>query len=127
MSAKVTIETPTERIIAKQKAQLPDHVIDEQGRVIKLRMPDALDEFDLSSALGNDSTNMACSAMAQLLLHVESIDGEPFLRPQSYAQIRAGIQRVGNHGMKAISEKLIEFAKEKKEESEQDQMNAIKK
>ncbi len=127
MSTKVILGTPSERIIAKQKAQLPDHVIDEQGRVIKLKMPDALDEFDLSSALGSDSSNMGCAAMAQSLLYVQSINTEVFSPPKSFAQVRAGIAKLGRDGMRSIAEALNAYAEEQKMLTEQEQMNAIKK
>lgn len=127
MSAKVTVQTPTERIIEKQKAKLKDHVIDEDGRVIKLRLPDALDEYDLSSALGADASNQACSAMAQTLLYVESIDNEPFSLPKSYAQVRASIKKIGSPGMRAIVEAISAYAKEHQELNEQGQIDAIKK
>lgn len=129
MSVKVNLNSqlPSEKIIAKQKAQLKDHVIDADGRVIKLRMPDALDEFDLSSALGNDSSNMGCAAMAQSLLYVDSINNEPFLAPKSFAQVRAGIQKLGREGMRAVAEALNAYAEEQKTLTEQEQMNAIKK
>ncbi len=130
MSAKLILDAPqlpSEKIIAKQKAQLKDHVIDSDGRVIKLRMPDALDEFDLSSALGHDSSNMGCAAMANSLLYVESIDAFPFIQPKSLAQIRAGIKKVGTPGMRAIADALTEYSKEQNLLTEQEQMNAIKK
>lgn len=129
MSAKVTLQhsTPSEKIIAKQKSQIQDNVIDASGRVIKLRMPDALDEFDLNSALGDDSTNLGCAGMAHSLLYVESINGEPFTQPRSNAQIRAGIRILGRDGMKAVAEALQAYAEETKIANEQEQSKAIKK
>jgi len=127
---KVSLQTqqlPSEKIIAKQKSQLKDHIIDAQGRVIKLRMPDALDEFDLNSALGNDSNNIGCAAMATALLYIESIDGEKFLHPKSYAQVRSGIQKVGRDGLQAIGIAISEFAEETKMQGEEEQRNEIKK
>lgn len=127
--SKVVIEKqlPSEKIIAKQKAQLKDHVTDAQGRVIKLRMPDALDEFDLHSALGDDSANPGCAAMANAMLYIESINGEPFVHPKSYAQVRSSIQKVGRDGLQAISLALMEYAEQSKLENEQEQRDQIKK
>lgn len=124
---KVSVQLPSEKIIAKQKAQLKDHVIDDQGRIIKLRMPDALDEFDLNSALGKDSTNVGCISMAQPLLYIESINGEAFHVPKSYAQIRAAIQKVGRDSILIILEALNDFGEEQKLATDKEQVDAIKK
>lgn len=127
--SKVSLENlPSERIIEKQgKPKLKDHVVDAQDRVIKLKMPDALDEFDLSSALGNDSANMGCAGLASSLLYIESINGEKFSAPKSYAQIRAAIQKVGHDGIKAIAVAVTELQKEISIQTEQEQHDAIKK
>jgi hypothetical protein len=105
---KVTIiNTPTEKIIGKTNL---NHIVqDSLGRSIKIKIPDALDEFDLHSALGNDSANMGCLAMGGSLLYVAEIDTVPFIPPHSYADVRAGIKRLGKEGMKAVLEAIKEL------------------
>jgi len=124
MSKVQVHSTPSEKIIANKQAQIADHVFDAEGRVIKLRIPDALDEFDLSSALGENSTNVGVVGMATALLYVESIDGAPFLPPKTYEQVRAGIKRIGKEGLKAIFEAIQEYSKSA---SEQEGIEEIKK
>jgi predicted transport protein len=109
--AKVTIDNPTDKILSKQKANLADHVTDDTGRIIKLRIPDALDEFDITSALGKDSENLGCLGMAGQLIYVESIDGEAFPIPQSYEQVRAAIKRLGRSGFKAVMQAVQDYQK----------------
>jgi len=104
-AAKVTLQqqAPSEKIINKQPANLAHEVIDDDGIVYKLRVPDPCDEFDLTAALGKDAgMNAALQARAMPLIWIESINGEPFTRPGSYNEIRAGLKRLGNNGMRAI-------------------------
>lgn len=95
--------TPTEKIMSQESVALPKEVKDVDGRVYTLRLPDALDEFDLSAALGKDSTNLGILAQAMPLIYIESIDDEPFKKPNSYAEIRAALKRIGRNGMRAVS------------------------
>lgn len=96
------IDTPTDKILSKSK---PDIVVqDSLGRAIKLKIPDALDEYDLHHALGNDSQNIGCLSMAAALTYVAEIDGVPFTTPHTSAEIRAGIKRLGKEGILAVYE-----------------------
>lgn len=124
----VNANTPSERIINKVgKPKLKDHVIDAQDRVIKLKMPDALEEFDLNSALGQDSANQGVAAMANSLLYIESINGEPFAAPKSFAQVRAGIKKIGRDGIYAIISAVTELQEEIGMQTEKEQHAEIKK
>lgn len=98
--------TPTEQVMQRAKSQLPDHVVDELGRTINLKMPSALEQFDLMAAFGKESPNDACGGMAGTLLYVAAINGEPFATPASYAQIRAGISILRMEGIVAITKAL---------------------
>lgn len=96
------IETPTEKILSRNN---PDHFVqDSLGRTIKIKIPDALDEYDLHHALGNDSSNLGCLSMAAALTYVAEIDGTPFIQPHTYSEIRAGIKRLGKEGIVAVFE-----------------------
>lgn len=101
-------------------------VIDETGRIFSLRTPDILDEYDLMSALGEDAANDSCRGMASAMLFVGKIDGLIFESPKSYAEIRAGIKRIGRYGFKA----LTDFIQEKNKSSstnKEEVINKIKK
>ncbi len=123
---KVTIQTPTEKILLQTSKKIKNEIIDPQGRVIKLRVPDVLDEFDLTSALGEHSTNMGVVAMASSLLYVESIDNDLFPMPKTYEQVRAGIKRIGRDGMKAIMVAIQEYVQTEGDSTEE-QLHTIKK
>ncbi|VVC75990.1 hypothetical protein AQUSIP_12910 [Aquicella siphonis] len=111
MNAKVTLQqTPSEKIINKQQREFIGEVVDDEGKVYKLRIPDPCDEFDLTAALGKDAgMNTALQARALPLIWIESIDGTPFTRPGSYNEIRAALKRVGNSGMRVIMEAMQRY------------------
>lgn len=111
-SPRLTIKpaTPTEKIIEHEKSSLENEVIDADGKVYKLRLPDPVDEFDLSAALGRDnSTNIGLLLQAMPLLYIESIDGVPFSKPGNYNEIRAALKRVGRNGMKVVNAAFQKF------------------
>jgi len=121
--AKVQIDqTPSDKITKKNPFQ--NEVIDEEGRIFQLRMPDALDEFNLYAALGNDSNNMGCVTMAMALMYISSIDGDKFNTPRSMPEIRAGLKILGRAGLKAITAAVQEHARV---ESEGEKIEEIKK
>lgn len=126
-SPKVVLNpTPTEKLTNREKAELEDHVIDADGKVYKLRVPDPLDEFDLSAALGKESMNFGLFARAMPLIFIESINGEAFMRPGSYAEIRAGLKRLGTNGMKVVMAAMQRY-QEAQSANEQENLDAIKK
>lgn len=103
------IKKPSEKMVAGNFEGL--ETIDEKGRVFTLKTPDVLDEYDLMSALGEDSSNNACLGMASTMLFVGKIDGLIFESPKSYSEIRAGIKRIGREGFKALAEFIQEQSK----------------
>jgi hypothetical protein len=111
---KVIIEqTPSEKII---NSKLPKtEVIDKDGRRIKLRMPDLLDQFDLSAALPKDLNEQAVG-MAMALGFISSIDDIPFNTPREYSQVRSGIKKIGNSGIEAILSVIKEMQNSEKTE-----------
>lgn len=100
--AKIELtQTPSEKIIVKSHEK--NEVTDSQGRIFTLCVPDALDEFDLYNALGNNVSNQVSQGMAISLAYIAAIDGDPFVIPKSFNEIRAAIKRVGREGFTAIS------------------------
>lgn len=102
--AKIELQTPSEKIIDKNKEK--KEIIDAQGRVFTLRIPDALDEFDLYNALGNNVNNQLSQGMAISLGYISAIDGESFAIPTTFNEVRAAIKRIGRDGFTAISSVL---------------------
>lgn len=109
---------PSERIV---KASYDGHeVIDSAGRIIKLRKPSLLDTYDLMKALGEDAKNQVCLAMAYNVLYVGMIDGQLMTCPKTYSEVRMMLQRLDDHGLKAINEGLEEFESAKTEKEAQE-------
>ncbi len=102
-------ELPSEKLMCHESPSLEKEITDADGKIYKLRIPDALDEFDLSAALGTQSTNMGLYAQAMPLIYVESIQGEAFRRPNSFSEIRAALKRIGRNGMRAIQQAVYKF------------------
>lgn len=99
-------------------------VKDSLGRVLRLRKPDILDQYDLFSAIGEDTRNPACIIMATKTLYVATIDGQVVESPKSLAQFRATLKRIGEEGLLAIDEILYSLDDTK---TEKEALQQIKK
>ncbi|QAU22595.1 hypothetical protein EO087_00245 [Dyella sp. M7H15-1] len=79
-------------------------VTDARGRVMGIRKPPFLAQFDLIEALGAAAENKTFMGMASLVMWVKSIDGESVSLPTSKLQIRALLQRLDEDGYTAVAE-----------------------
>lgn len=123
---KVTmIETPTQKLINKESVCL--EFKDSLGRMIKIKEPDVLDEYDLSRALGKDAENMACLAISVPLLYIDSIDGEPLGTPQTYREVRALLKRVGKNTINEVLKNCKEAGFLKTSEEAEEEKEKLKK
>lgn len=98
------VETPSAKII--QSDINGKEVVDSKGRRLRLREPDALDMYDLWSAIGEDTRNQACMMLAIKVLYVATIDGQVLESPKSLAQFRANLKRLDTAGINAVDEAL---------------------
>jgi len=98
-------QTPSEKIINKNQSL---EFTDSKGRKIELELPDVLDRYDFNKALGKDCEVMSCVAMAAPLMYIKSIGGEPFKKPQTSSEIRAGLKRLGMDGIEEVGKYLVE-------------------
>lgn len=124
MNAKVTIKppretkTPTEEVL--QTSAQPFSVTDSLGRVITLKKPGILAQFDLIEALGELAKNDVYRVMCIPAIYVMSIDGNPAPPPTNKAQMRALISRLGEEGFEAIRAGINEhFPKAEEGEDEE--------
>lgn len=108
-------QTPSESI--KSKNRFSEEVIDKIGRKIKLKEPDALEEYDLMKCLGEDAENKMCLMIASTMLYIESIDGKPFEQPASYIEFRHALKNVGQ-SQSAILNRLRELGTVASDEEE---------
>jgi hypothetical protein len=120
-------QSVAEKMIEKNKAKLASEVIDEDGVVYKLCIPTPLEEFDLSNALGKESSNLTMLVQATLLLYIESIDGEPFSVPGNLAGIRASFKRLTRNGKRAIENAVQEFLLAEQGSNQQENIDNLKK
>lgn len=97
---KVTL-TPSEQVVAKA-AEFA--VIDESGRVIKLKKPGVLAQFRLVEVMGETAKNQTYMGMVLPLIYVTAIDDQPVFQPTSKLQVEALIQRLDEHGVNAVME-----------------------
>ncbi|WP_234775174.1 hypothetical protein [Paraburkholderia tropica] len=92
--------TPTQAILRKEASQVD--VTDARGRILTLKKPDVLAQFDLIEALGDLAKNDVYRIMCIPAIYVVAIDGSPAPSPSNREQMRALISRLGEEGFEAI-------------------------
>lgn len=120
-------QSVAEKLADQAQSKLPSEVTDEDGKVYKLCVPTPLEEFDLSNALGKDSTNLGMLVQATLLLYIQSIDGEPFSVPGNLAGIRASLKRLTRNGKRAIENAVQKFLLAEQGTDQQENIENLKK
>lgn len=101
--------SPTARIVAAAMATVS--VKDVSGRVLEVRRPGALDRLRLFKALGPGlSSNEQYVGYSMLAMCVVSIDGVPVPQPGNEAQMEGLIGRLGDEGMVAVGQGLLDQA-----------------
>jgi len=93
---------PAARIVAA--AQATQDVADAAGRALTVRKPGALDRLRLFKAAGAVlAGNPAWLGLATIAASVVAMDGVPLPFPATEGQIEALVQRLGYHGIAAVS------------------------
>ena len=96
---------PAAQIVAA--AQTTQDVADAAGRSLTVRKPGALDRLRLFKAAGAVlAVNPAWLGLATIAAAVVALDGVPLPFPASEAQVEALVQRLGDHGIAAVSATL---------------------
>lgn len=98
---------------------------DKNGRLIRLKKPNALERYDMFSAMEVDAKNPMCLSFAIPLLHVFSIDGMIMAPPKSIREFRANLARLDDEGLEAIMEFMNSISENAS--SEQEQKEILKK
>lgn len=96
-----SVETPTAQAV---KTALREAIVeDARGRVITLRKPPVLAQFQLVEALGpKTAQNNTYVSMCLPLLFVTQIDDVPVYLPNSKAEMEALIQLLDEDGIGAV-------------------------
>ena len=91
----VTIK-PSEQIVKAAAKEF--EVIDDLGRIIKLKKPNPLANLDFAKAAGSDRLNVLYIAEVAHLKYVAEIDGQIVVCPSTEGELRALYQRLGQEG-----------------------------
>jgi hypothetical protein len=106
MNAKVTInESPSAELIAQAKKEF--EIIDDKGRIIKLRKPGVLSQFRLVEMLGESAQNQVYVGMCLPLTYITTIDGES-VTMRTKRELEALIQRLDDEGVEAVCAGVME-------------------
>lgn len=81
---------------------------DARGRRIEVVKMGPLHRLDMARVLGNDVMNPVIQSMAGPAFSVVSIDGEQVMRPKSYGELRALIDRLDEDGLEAVQNAYID-------------------
>ncbi len=102
--------TPSQQIIKSSAKEV--EIIDDLGRIIKLKKPSPLANLDFRRALGitlgNNTENLMYLAETMPLAYVVAIDGEMVATPATNAEIRALYQRLDEEGNKAVQKAVVD-------------------
>jgi hypothetical protein len=111
---KLTIktgETPTAQIIAQGAPEYSTK--DARGRVFTIKKPGLLAQYRIVEVMGKSADIQTYRQMVTPLIYIVGIDDDPITPPTNKMQLEALIQRIGEDGLKAVSECLEEHFGEK--------------
>lgn len=122
----VETDLPSQRIINDAKRTVD--IKDGQGRIFTLQKFDYLDQTRLVAAIGEErAQNKVYLGMVMPILFVKAIDGMPIPKIFTLNEIDALLIRLGETGMTAIIEGVIEHFPELGKLNEQEAKENIKK
>lgn len=105
------ISSPSARVIAE--AGQTRTVKDEEGRILEVRRPGALDRLRLFKAVGPVlAENERYLGYAMLAMCVGSIDGVPVPQPANESQLEALVARLGDAGLVAAGRAMAPAGEE---------------
>ncbi len=93
---------PDAEVPAKMAGPKTVDVTDSTGRVITLKRPGVLAQYDLVEALGDSARNETYMGMVMPLIFIVAIDGEAIAAPDTKAEIKALIKRLDEAGVAAV-------------------------
>ena len=93
-------ENPSAELVRRASAEIS--ITDPRGRVITLKKPGVLAQFELIKVLAEHAKNSVYVNMVLPLIYVTAIDGEPVFQPTSQLQINGLITRLDEDGIEAI-------------------------
>jgi len=101
------MNSPTQQIV--EDCAAVTIVTDRKGRELRVRRLSALDRLRLFKAIGPElAENAPYVGMALLAICVTDIDSVPLPIPMTEGQVEALVQRLGDEGLAAVSDALLE-------------------
>lgn len=86
-----------------------DHVTDDRGRILTVRTAGPRERMRLFKAIGpENSRNEPYVGTATLAYCVSEIDGDPVPVPANEVQIEALVERLGDDGINAVAQVMME-------------------
>lgn len=97
-------------------------VLDDLGRIIKLKKPNPLANLDFAKASGGEKLNVSYLSEVFHLKYVAGIDGDIVITPSTEGELRALYKRLGDEGNQAamlgVMEHFLNPQSEQKSDSE---------
>lgn len=93
-------DTPAEQVTAKAAETF--NVTDKRGRVLTIKRPNLIKQFDLLAALGDLAENTTYRLYVTPIIYLVSIDGYAVVMGTKL-QIRVLIERLDNDGFEALT------------------------
>jgi hypothetical protein len=101
------VESPVQQLIAQSDEQ--HQVTDSKGRVITLKEPGVLQEYKFVELVGGEAAmNPVWMNMTMPLTYVTAIDDFRVFPPTSRLQVDALIERLGRHGIDAVTKGVLD-------------------
>jgi hypothetical protein len=95
---------PSQQVVAK--AMQTVIVSDSAGRKLTLRKPGVLSQYRLIEVIGE--SNERYINMVLPIIFLAEIDGDPVGIPTKKSEVEALLQRLDDHGIKALTDGLVE-------------------
>src|SRR5574340_1204561 len=119
--AKLTVNpTPSAEVVAKAVAETS--VTDALGRVITLKKPRILAQYQLIEILGDSAKNEVYWTMTFPLIFVVAIDGDAVSMPMNKREVEALISRLDDEGVSAVVHGVQEHFGQSNPEQDKEQL-----
>jgi hypothetical protein len=101
-----TVSTPSQDLVRAAAREF--NVSDKRGRILTIRKPPFLAQFQFVDMLGDASaSNRVYFFMVSDVLFLAAIDGAPMVLPTSKLQLEAILQRLDEDGCAALREGVV--------------------
>lgn len=116
MKEEGKVETPSQAIVRSANEVVT--VTDANGRSIGIKRLGPVERMRMFKVIGGEQAkNDAYLGIAALAFLVRSIDGDTINQPTSELQLEGLVQRLGDDGLNAVGQGVVDHFQETQEES----------